>query len=224
MSLFLTEELPCPSCRTPVSFELVHSVNADRRPDLRVAILDRSFQREPCPQCGYAFRVEPALTYIDVGRGQWIAAWPVSRRADWESLEQSTRRGFDKAFGEAAPGAARELGRGLRARLVFGWPALAEKIIAAEAGIDDLTLELVKAGILRTSDELTPGDGAELRLLGKEGDELVFGLIQGSSEELLEVVRLPAAVIGEIEADAGWAPLRAELGAGLYQDLNRALT
>ena len=36
MSLFLTQELPCPSCRTPVSFELVHSVNADRRPDLRV--------------------------------------------------------------------------------------------------------------------------------------------------------------------------------------------
>lgn len=224
MSLFLTEELPCPDCGTPVSFELVHSVNADRRPDLRVAILDRSFQREPCPACGHTFRVEPELTYIDVGRGQWIAAWPASKQADWKALEQASQAAFDKAFGADAPGPARALGASLRPRMVFGWPALAEKLIAADAGIDDVTLELVKAGILRSSDELPVGDGGELRLLGVEEDTLVMGRIDARTEDLRYVLRLPSAATAEIEADAaGWAPLRGDLSAGLFQDLNRAL-
>lgn len=224
MSLFLTEELPCPDCGTAVSFDLVHSVNADRRPDLREAILDRSFQREPCPACGHAFRVEPELTYIDVRRGQWIAAWPASQRADWQALEQASASAFDKAFGADAPGPARTLGEALRPRVVFGWPALAEKLIAAEAGIDDGTLELVKAGVLRSSDELPVGDGGELRLLGVEEDTLVLGRIDAQTEDLRYVLRLPSAAVSEIEADAeAWAPLRADLSAGLYQDLNRAL-
>ena len=33
MSVFRTETVNCPSCATPVDFELVLSVNADRRPD-----------------------------------------------------------------------------------------------------------------------------------------------------------------------------------------------
>src|SRR5678815_2165427 len=72
MSIFKTVELPCPTCATRVSLELVHSVNADRRPDLRQAVLDGTFQREQCPACGLAFRVEPEFTYIDVGRGQFV--------------------------------------------------------------------------------------------------------------------------------------------------------
>ena len=91
MSIFKTVELPCPTCATRVSFELVHSVNADRRPDLRQAVLDRSFQREQCPACGLAFRVEPEFTYIDVGRGRFITVWPLSKQGDWKAIEQQSQ-------------------------------------------------------------------------------------------------------------------------------------
>ena len=40
MSLFESAKSPCPKCGTPHAFEVVASVNADRRPDLRAAILD----------------------------------------------------------------------------------------------------------------------------------------------------------------------------------------
>jgi CpXC protein len=48
MSKFETQTLTCPSCGEAVDFEAVASVNADRRPDLREAILDFSFQRQVC--------------------------------------------------------------------------------------------------------------------------------------------------------------------------------
>jgi hypothetical protein len=51
MSVFHTETINCPACTTPVQFKLVYSVNADRRPDLRDAIVAGTFQREPCPSC-----------------------------------------------------------------------------------------------------------------------------------------------------------------------------
>ena len=77
MSIFRTYELNCPACNTPVRFDLVMSVSADRRPDLREAILDGSFQRKVCPACATAFRPEPEFTYIDFARGQYIFVYPV---------------------------------------------------------------------------------------------------------------------------------------------------
>ena len=56
MSVFHTETINCPACATPVEFKLVFSVNADRRPDLRDAIIAGTFQRQPCPSCGTAIR------------------------------------------------------------------------------------------------------------------------------------------------------------------------
>ena len=59
MSVFHTQTVHCPACATPVEFKLVFSVNADRRPDLRDAIVAGTFQRQPCPSCGTEFRVDP---------------------------------------------------------------------------------------------------------------------------------------------------------------------
>ena len=47
MSIFESTELACPACGAINAFEAVNSVNADRRADLRRAILDGSFQRQP---------------------------------------------------------------------------------------------------------------------------------------------------------------------------------
>ena len=50
MSLFKETVIDCPSCARELSFETVHSLNADRRPDLRAEILNGSWDfPEPQP-------------------------------------------------------------------------------------------------------------------------------------------------------------------------------
>jgi endogenous inhibitor of DNA gyrase (YacG/DUF329 family) len=224
MSIFRTTEIPCPSCQTPVSFELVHSVNAGRRADLRQAILERTFQKQPCPSCGFAFRVEPELTYMDMGRGQFFAVWPGAKVAQWAEHEKRSQEAFDKAYGAAAPPEAQAIGKKLNARAVFGWPGLNEKLIAAEAGIDDHTLELAKVGVIRNLDEAPVAGNAELRLLGVEEENLVLGWIRGGTEDLMEVVTVPKAILAEIDAKPeAWQSLRDDLTGGPFVDYRRLL-
>src|SRR5678815_5924769 len=102
MSIFRTYELNCPACNTPVRFDLVMSVSADRRPDLREAILDGSFQRKVCPACATAFRPEPEFTYIDFARGQYIFVYPVDKRPAWQEWEAKAAAIFDSTLGKNA--------------------------------------------------------------------------------------------------------------------------
>jgi hypothetical protein len=224
MSRFQTQTLSCPSCGEPVEFEAVISVNADRRPDLRESILDRSFQRQDCPKCGTSFRLDPAMNYLDVGRGQWIAAFPIARLGQWKTMEEQAASTFARAYGEKASAAARSIGSGLRPRVTFGWAALREKLLAAEHQIDDANLELVKTAILRGLHNSPMGAETELRLVAVEGSELVMAWIRAVNEEILEGLRVPRSMYDEIAADAtDWQALRDELSAGLFVDMNRLL-
>jgi len=112
------------------------------------------------------------------------------------------------------------IGRKLTPRAVFGWAGLSEKLVAAEAGIDDYNLEMAKMAVIRTSDEL-PGN-AELRLLGAEPDKLVMGWIRTGTEDLLEVVNVPRAVLSDIKPDSeAWKSVRADLMSGPFVDYRR---
>ena len=225
MSLFRTIEVPCPSCNVPVSFDLVHSVNADRRPDLRQAIIDRTFQQEKCPSCGFAFRTEPEFTYLNLQRNHWIAVWPAAKLTDWQAIEKRSREAFDKAFGNAAPAEARELGKEARPRAVFGWAALSEKLVAQENGIDDVELELAKLAVVRNLEDAPLLENVELRLLGVEdGTKLVLGWIHGGSGELKEVIAVPKEILEEIRSQADlWQELRDELTAGIFVDMQKLM-
>ena len=224
MSIFRNLMVQCPVCSTPIDFELVISVAADRRPDLREQILDGSFQRQPCPACLTPFRVEPEFAYIDFARRQYLGVWPKQKRAEWQSCAQKTREVFDDALGERATPEARRLGGGLDVRVVFGWPALAEKLIARDAGVDDRTLEVAKLAAMRSADDCAvPGGGTELRLVGREGDDLVLAWI-GSGDDMPPLWRLPRGVLAEIDADpVAWQAARAAVGEGDVVDFQRDL-
>jgi hypothetical protein len=214
MPAFSTQTIACPVCEASGEFQLAEAVDAQELPGLRESIVDGSFQRIACPRCGARFRVEPAFTFTDVERGQYIGVWPIAMREQWQDYAERTRLAFEAAHPE---------GSGLQARAVFGWPALAEKILSAHAGIDDRTLEVVKVATLRHRyTDVVPGR-RELRLAAFGDNELVIGWVDPKAEAISDVVRVPRAIVAEIEADpASWRALRESVVEGLVVDFQRA--
>jgi hypothetical protein len=225
MSLFKTTELVCPACGKALSFLTVHSVNADRRPDLRAAIVAGEFQRMQCPHCGAAFRLDTDFTLLDIRRGQWIIAAPVAASSDWQAREEAARDLFVRAYGESAPEVAQRIGAKLKPRIVFGWPALTEKLIAADLGLDDVVLEMCKAALMRSSETLSASAVAELRLAGVEGDRLLMVWMRSYDGTAGDALMMPRELYDEVSADAagGWAGLRQEFDGALFVDLKRML-
>jgi hypothetical protein len=224
MSIFKTVNADCPGCNTPVSFELVFSVAADRRPDLRAAILDGSFQRQTCPSCSTAFRAEPEFVYMDIKRSQYIGVWPASKRAQWRECAQRTREVFDSTLGAGATREAREIGVGLQARVVFGWPALVEKLLCQQAGIDDRTLEVAKALVMRNADTIRLPGAQEFRLVRFEGDDPVLAWVRGANGSVSDASRVPRKLFSEIESTpAQWQAMGDEVADGLVVDLQREM-
>jgi len=226
MSLFRPVELPCPSCEAPVQFQACGSVNADRRPDLRDEIISGSFQRGACEKCGTTFRLDPEFVYLDVGRGQWITAFPVARVGDWEHIEAEVREAFAKSYGDKSPPDLQEIGRDLRVRTTFGWAALREKLLIAEHGLDDVNFELLKIALLRSLDDPPLQNDAELRLVTVDAveNELELAFIVSQGEQLIETLRIPRELYDEIAADQeGWQELRNEISAGPFVDTRRLM-
>ena len=224
MSIFRSVEVSCPACETPVEFQLVYSVSADRRPDLRAAILDGSFQRQACPACGTTFRVDPEFSYMDIAHGQYIGVWPISSRGEWRGCAEKTREVFEQTLGADATSEARSIGRKLTPRVVFGWPALGEKILAKQAGIDDRTLEVAKIAVLRTREDVPLPGAQEFRLIGDIDGDPVLAWVHAGSEQRSAAVRLPRSLIGEIEAEPEkWKAAFDRVTDGLVVDFQREL-
>jgi hypothetical protein len=222
MSVFDTQTIHCPSCGTAITTDLFYSVNADRRQDLRAAVIDGSFQRLTCGNCHTVFRIDPAFNYLDLGRGQWIAVHPFGRLGDWESVEAEDRASFDKAYGPEASGGAREIGAGLTVRIVFGWPAFREKLVAAESGLDDRELELLKLAILRTRDGSPLSETVELRFVERVADGLVLAWVDATTDIAAETLLVPQPAYDDIAGNVDdWGALREELGQGLFVDMQR---
>ncbi len=227
MSLFVEMNLTCPNCAEVFSFEAVGSVNADRRPDLRDEILEQSFQTATCSACDHEFRLEPDFNYLDVGRGQWIAALPAQALRDHLEIAAGKQAIFDLSYGDAAPSAAQGVGKDLIRRLVFGWPALREKLVLAELGFDDLLWEVAKLDLLRSLPEAPLAEGVELRLMGlsEAGDEealLDLVWVRSESEEVLNHFQVSRGLYDEIAANPDpWVPVRAMLAAGIFVDMQK---
>ncbi len=224
MSILLGAAIQCPRCEHEQEVTLAASVNADRRPDLRAAILDRTFQAHVCVACEAPLRLPLHMTYLDMKRGIWVAAEAVDSLPRWEELAADTRALFAGSFGDAAPPAARSLAAGATPRLVFGWPALREKIIANELGLDDAVVELIKATVLRNLPQARLTASQALRLAGGNAETLGFEIIDDESEQIFGQMEVPRALHDDINGDAdSWAGLRNKLMEEPFCDLKRLM-
>ena len=150
---------------------------------------------------------------------------PARQLEAWPALEGMARDTFERAYGPEASPSARRLGQGMRSRIAFGWPGFREKLLCAEHGLDDATLELLKFGLMRMLDDLPLADDAELRLVGVSGKKLELAWVRPNSDQVLETMSISREMFDDIEEDrvGSWAPLREALSAGPFVDVNRLL-
>lgn len=223
MSLFVETTATCGQCGATAPAKLVASVNGDRRADLRDEILEGTFQAQHCPACETLMRLPSHLSYLDMGRGQWILAEDPAAIGDWREIEADAQAIFERTYGADAPEAARAIGAGLRPRLVFGWPALREALVADDLGLDPVLLEMLKLAVMRGIPGAPIEGRNELRLVGGELD-LEFEWVDGVTEEVAAGLPVPWALYEQIAGDpVAWAPLMAGLEGRFFKDLRRLM-
>jgi hypothetical protein len=121
-----------------------------------------------------------------------------------------------------APSVAREIGDTLRPRLVFGWAALREKIVAAENKLDDITLELLKLALIQGLGNMPLTAENELRLEGVDGDYLELNWINAQTEKIVEPIRVPREMYDNIVKDQeAWAAIHQQLDSGPFIDMQK---
>ena len=134
---------------------------------------------------------------------------------------------FARAYGSDAPDVAREIGARLTPRVVFGWPALREKLLVGDLGLDDVALEAVKATVLRASASIPGRAVSELRLVATDKNDLVLAWQRSYDGAAGPVFSVPRALHDRIaarEEGDGWDAFRAGFEGALFVDLKRELT
>jgi len=223
MSMFDFVTASCGKCGTAAEIEVVVSVNADRRPDLREEILDGTFQAVSCPSCATRLRIPPQFVYLDVGRGQWIAAHSTDELEQWPEIERTAAEAFDDAFGTGAPEAVRELAGGVTPSVVFGWPALRERLLCADLGLSAATLEVLKMAVIAEG-KFPWGIEEELRLVGGDAAVLHFDLLDSATEGPRYQLDVPREAYDAAATDPEpWEPVRELIAGGLFIDVRRVL-
>ena len=169
-------------------------------------------------------RLPAHLTYLDIGRRNWIVLEDAELIGDWATQEAETQALFDTTFGAGAPAMARSLADGLQPRLVYGWPALREKLRVTDYGLDDVTLELLKLALMRGAAGTPVGPGVALRLVAASDASLTFDATDEQTEASLGAAVVPRSLYNDIKGDAEtWAALRAELTNRVFVDINRLM-
>lgn len=143
MSTQIDQLVTCPVCGHSQMRRLAISVNAGRSPHFREELFQQKLHSFLCSNCGKNFCVDIEMNWIDFERLQWIRVFPLIERHRWhELIYQSTDTYQRYLADDSAPAIARELGKGMCVRSVFGLGALREKLIAWDHHLDDKVLSV----------------------------------------------------------------------------------
>ena len=172
MSTFVPSTIAC-RCGKHYEVEVANGLHISLRPDLRQQILDGTFHRFFCPVCGMTTMVDATMSFTDFPRRQWFTIAPSTGlpwRRSWLAV---ARDSFQATMVQGAPELVAGWGREMTRRLMFGLAALREKLVIADATLDDRVVELLKIQLVRDlRGELSPGH--YFHLVEVKGDALVF--------------------------------------------------
>ncbi|HWO20617.1 MAG TPA: CpXC domain-containing protein [Kofleriaceae bacterium] len=183
MSVTETFLIDC-DCGARVEALCCLTINADRHPHLREALLDRTLHQFQCGACGKTLSVEKKLAYIDLARRQFYSTAPERERAAERALAEDVIAAWNLAFGTQAPvsvGALFDTEK-FQVRLCFGLEELREKVVAQEARLEDLALEVLKAELMGAHPDWGERGIRTLRLDHVEPDGRLAFLLERATE------------------------------------------
>lgn len=190
MSQTATHEVRC-RCGANVSVFCADSINAERHPHMRDAILSRTLHVFQCAACLGSITVDKPVLYMDLGRRQLYAVHPARERASEREHGEALVRTWSSTVGDTAGGAARQVfgGDQFHVRLCYGLEELREKLVAHEAGLRDLVIEALKAEVMAATSELRTLSVIALRLEGVDAAGRLVLLAERATDppSLLEV-------------------------------------
>ena len=87
--------------------------------------------------------------------------------------------------------------------MVFGWPALREKLLCQEHGLADVSTELFKAAVLRYLPGAPFSDATELRFDGLDNGAFVLTWFMSATEQRLSRLTVPRTAFSALRAGTG---------------------
>jgi hypothetical protein len=135
------------ACGAEVLVLLAESLNAERHPQLRAAVLARTLHTERCGGCGERVVVLSRLVYVDLGRRQLIGVYLDEDRARERICGEELLAAYERCV-VTGPAFLRAVADDFLVRVVFSYEELREKLVADEAELSDLALEATKLDLL----------------------------------------------------------------------------
>jgi hypothetical protein len=149
MSLTGPQQVTC-KCGVALTITVADTVNAERDPQLRDAVLARSLHTYRCPACNANVYVEATFFYLDLERREFYGVFPEALRGEERACGERVVASFQRALGDGAGATTKALfpAHEFHVRTCFGNEELREKLVIHEAGLLDLPIEVLKSRVL----------------------------------------------------------------------------
>lgn len=158
-------EIKCPKCGEKQQVELYESLNVRKEPELRDQLMANKINEVACGGCGFSFRVDKPLIYIDQDHELLIFLVPAS--------EKQYDIGEDQ-FNEFIRNMLALLPADFRApevQLVFNRTELVERIFLTEAGLNARIVEYIKHKIYAQNGQRIPPESKAILFNAQDSTE-----------------------------------------------------
>lgn len=225
MSTLYSARFECADCGATLDVRVADSLNANRMPDARRWVLDRTLFQAAC-SCGRTITALHPFLYVDFDRGLWVQVVPEDQRPAYHAREPEVLAAYRAAFDPAAgPRSLPSLGALVTPRLAYGYEELREKVVGGDAMLDDALVEALKLELLATQPELGQRGVMLLTLDAADAEALRFrgyGFPPGGPGELLGDATVPRAVYDALAARrAAVRDSYPQLFEGVYVNVQR---
>jgi hypothetical protein len=186
MSISRTVNISCPACGTAQDVTLYESINVQRDPWLKDALMQNQLNRVECNDCRANYRIDTPLLYNDPAHRILIHWIPEGGELTRERILED----FDLSLEEMNAMVPDDVELPT-VRLVMSRVELVELIFMLEAGLNQRVIEYIKYSIFTRNMEKV--DPAQFRLLlnvqDSTDDELCFVMQDVREQTLGQVLR-----------------------------------
>jgi hypothetical protein len=225
MSTIYSTDFRCSDCGATTSVRVADSLNANRLPEARLWVLDRTLFQAPCT-CGRTITAIHPFLYADFERGLWVQCLTEDSRPAYREREPEVVAAYHAAFDTTkGPRFLSSLGALVTPRIAYGYEELREKVVAADAKLDDAMVEALKLEVLATHPDLLRM-GVTLLTLDAVGDDglrfRAYAFPEDGPGQILGEIVVPRAVYDSLAGQA--ASVRGaypQLFDGVYVNVQR---